>query len=140
VRSSCGCLTPRLDRRSYAPGESGSIPFEVNTLAAPAGPASWSLRVRYLESGQTHEMGLLVRALVEREIEVEPSFLRVFTTTGVKHTITVTDRRPTPLRITRATTTSSSLRADVAPESTSPWRITVEVLPTSPEGTHEESV
>lgn len=140
VKSSCGCLTPRLDRRSYAPGDAGSIPFEVNTLTSAGGPTSWSARVRYQEAEQTGEKVLLVRAFVEREIEVEPTFLRVFTTGGVKHTIAITDRRPTPLQVTRATTSSTSLLATVDPESTSPWRITVEVLPTTPEGTHEESL
>ena len=45
LQASCGCLTPTLARRTYAPGESGELTLEVNTLSQPEGPVRWRLRV-----------------------------------------------------------------------------------------------
>src|SRR5437588_9280473 len=35
LRASCGCLAPRLEKRSYQPGESGALLLEVNRLSQP---------------------------------------------------------------------------------------------------------
>src|SRR5437588_2843981 len=37
ARASCGCLTPRLEKRVYQPGERGELRLEVNTFTQPAG-------------------------------------------------------------------------------------------------------
>src|SRR5436309_15173132 len=45
--ASCGCLTPTLAKRTYAPGEGGELTLEVNTLSQPEGPVRWRLRLGY---------------------------------------------------------------------------------------------
>src|SRR5947209_15294634 len=40
VRSTCGCLTPRLDRRRIGPGQGATLLLEVNTLALAEGTQS----------------------------------------------------------------------------------------------------
>src|SRR5207237_7508843 len=46
ARASCGCLTPRLEKRVYQPGERGELRLEVNTFTQPAGPHAWTVAVR----------------------------------------------------------------------------------------------
>src|SRR5438477_9178298 len=53
LSAACGCMTPRLDRKSYPPGESGSFVLEVNTLTQPAGPNRWRVQVQYTDGGQS---------------------------------------------------------------------------------------
>src|SRR5438094_7582053 len=54
LRASCGCLAPRLEKRTYQPGETGAILLEVNTLSQPAGSNVWRVEVRYQDAGQEH--------------------------------------------------------------------------------------
>src|SRR5947209_4479086 len=46
VRPGCGCLKPRLTRRTVPPGETGQIELEVDTRRESAGPHVWQLGVR----------------------------------------------------------------------------------------------
>src|SRR5262245_45588036 len=43
ARASCGCLSPKLDKRSLQPGEEGSLSVEINTLSQPAGSHTWTV-------------------------------------------------------------------------------------------------
>src|SRR3954466_7723719 len=45
VQASCGCLTPRVEKNTLPPGESGALLLEVHTLNQPAGPRNWKVRL-----------------------------------------------------------------------------------------------
>src|SRR5262245_13034937 len=62
LRASCGCLAPRLEKRSYPPGEHGDIAVEVHTLSQASGPNTWTVTVEYLESGQGRKQTLQLTA------------------------------------------------------------------------------
>src|SRR5437764_15023342 len=41
ARPGCGCLSPRLEQRPFAPGQRGTIPLEIHTLGQAARPHTW---------------------------------------------------------------------------------------------------
>ena len=47
AQASCGCVTPRVEKNSLQPGESGALLLEVHTLNQPAGPRKWTVRLSY---------------------------------------------------------------------------------------------
>src|SRR5262249_17577316 len=81
LRARCGCLAPRLEKRTYQSGESGAIFLEVNTLSQPPGPNAWGVDVHYQDAGQEQikRLDLLVNLITE--VKVEPARLN-FSTTG----------------------------------------------------------
>jgi hypothetical protein len=145
VRPSCGCLAPKLDRRSFQPGESGTLLLEVNTLTQPAGLNTWRTTVTYQSGGTDHELALYLCARVVTEITVEPPALAVYTDAAIGHEITVIDRRTEPLLIRSVQASSPYVRTrlgEMRRDGEGRWArpIQVEVLADCPEGRHEESL
>jgi hypothetical protein len=143
LRSSCGCLKPRLEKRTYGPGENGSVVLEVHTLSQPAGEQTWHLRVGYRVNGADREADLKLRARVIREVKVEPAQLTLFTSGGAGHEIVVTDLRPRPLTVTGVSASAPHLTTRVVGESRDEsgrrcYRIALAVTAECPEGRHEE--
>jgi hypothetical protein len=147
VKPNCGCLTPRLARRRYRPGEAGSVRIEANTLTQPEGRHAWSVRLRYRPAdtpGEEQDLLLMVRARIRADIGVRPASLILRTTHTVSHPITFRDRRPRPLTITAAYTTRPQLQARLGRRETTATGTTrtihLDVLPSYPEGRYEERV
>ncbi|MGC1273540.1 MAG: DUF1573 domain-containing protein [Planctomycetaceae bacterium] len=107
LAASCGCLTPRLEQKTYAPGEVGM--FLVN--ADTAGEVSLegdSLKQHYIdvpytigEERKTARVHLKF-VLPERHVVVEPRSLLVyqFGAGPTRREITITDHRVPPLKVT----------------------------------------
>ena len=145
VRPSCGCLAPKLDRRRFQPGESGSLLLEVNTLTQPAGAHSWRATIHYQVAGNAYELPLYIAARVVAEISVEPPSLAIYTDTSISHEITVIDRRTEPLIVRAVSPSSPHVRTHLGElhrNEAGQWvrSIQVEVLSDCPEGNHEESL
>jgi hypothetical protein len=143
LHASCGCLKPRLDPLVYQPGDKGELVMEVNPLTQSAGDHAWTVQVSYRLGGETREQSVRVTGKIVGEVQVQPAALTVFTDHELSHTLTVTDIRSKPLKITEATTTSRYLRARVGqPERDDKdhWtcRVTLEAGEDLPEGRHEE--
>ena len=145
VRPSCGCLAPKLDRRTFQPGESGELLLEINTLTQPAGLNSWRVTLHYRSGGIEQELPLYVNARVVTEITVEPPSLAIYTDTAIGHEITVIDRRIEPLMVRAVPTTSPHVRThlgELQRDAAGQWRRTifVEVSADCPGGTHAETL
>jgi hypothetical protein len=141
VRSSCGCLVPRVDRRHLAPNEEGSLPVEVNTLRQGAGSHNWRIVVRYVEDGKPGELSVILAARVISEVRVEPPALSIHTEAGIAHVLTVTDRRPRPLAVRAVESSMQELRVCVGgagrdSSGLSGTTVRVEVPADFPEGRH----
>jgi hypothetical protein len=139
LSASCGCMTPRLDKLNYQPGESGSFVLEVNTLTQPVGPNLWHVDVIYTDGDQPRQKELLLRANLHREINVEPAKLALSSTGPISHDIRISDSRPLPLHITLAQTSSPHLATQVIKETDGrSYRIHLMVKDSLPVGRHEE--
>jgi hypothetical protein len=134
VRSSCGCLVPTLSKRAYAAGESGELTVEVNTLSQPVGSHRWAFHVAYRSGDETGERTLELTAKLWQEVEVSPAALAFHGSQPPPALVTVTDRRPKPLRVT-GVAAPSKLRAEVVPAG-----VHVSVTDACPEGRHVETV
>src|SRR5262245_20794033 len=55
VKPGCGCLKAGLDRKSFKPGETGTLTVEISTVTQPAGPNTWVVSVRGSEAGKAFE-------------------------------------------------------------------------------------
>jgi hypothetical protein len=145
VKTTCGCMKPRLSKETLAAGEAGELTLEINTLSAAAGLQSWRARVLYREAGATKELTLVVTGRVIREVTVEPTSLALIGERGSVGDITITDLRQQALAIRAVETTSPSLlarldvpRHDVQGHST--HIIHLEIGDGFTEGRHEEAL
>jgi hypothetical protein len=137
LKATCGCMTPRLEKTTYQPGESGSFVLEVNTLTQPAGPNQWRVHIEYTEGEETRTQDLLLSATLVAEIKVEPAKLALSTDGRLAHDVIITDQRPLPFRITTVQTTSPHLSAQFSSEGRT-FRVHLEVKEELPAGMHEE--
>ena len=145
LHASCGCVTPCLDRRSYPPGEHGSLLLEVNTLSQPAGNHQWKVEVGARGGNRTQEIALSLSGRVVTEIIVEPTAMTMFAEAAVAHAIRLTDLRPQPLNLTQVRASSDRLKARLVDEYRDNSghvvrKVKVEIGNDYPEGRHEEAV
>ncbi len=145
LRASCGCVKPALEKRAYAPGDSGELTLEIRTLGQPAGAHSWRLQVAYRAGGDPREAELTVVGRLVTEVTVQPTALTISTEGTAVHEITLTDLRERPLSVTGVHTSSPHLTGEVrrtATDAAGHRAITVALsLGTGcPEGRHEETV
>jgi hypothetical protein len=145
VRASCGCLTPRLERRSYAPGEEGRLVLEVNTLTQAAGPHTWRLDLRARTGSNLQDVALLLSGTLVTEVTVQPAALSLFVDRAVSEEVVVTDLRSTPFTIVAVAATSPAVPVHAGVryrDAAGHWtcRIAVQVADDYPEGRHEETL
>jgi hypothetical protein len=145
ISTSCGCLTPRVDRRVLPPGARGSVLLEINTLTQDAGLQSWRATVRYRQGHEDHELELQLAATIVTEISITPPTLVLYTTSGIGHELTLTDRRSTPMGIKSVQASSPHLRTHLGEwqrNDEGHWvrTVSLEVLPQFPEGRREEVI
>lgn len=143
LRTSCGCLTPTLEKRSYAPGETGALQLHVNTLTQPPGEHTWTLFVRYAVGHAVHETPLHLSAHLVAEVNVRPAALVLVVDQPLEHELVLTDCRPRPLHVTALGTSSTRIVARVAEQSQEPnglavRKIKVGVAADCPVGRHDE--
>lgn len=145
AETSCGCMTPRIDRRVLAPGEEATVAVAIRTLTQAAGPHTWQVRIGYTEDRRAGLLPLVLAGRVLSEITVQPPLLALSTSSSIAHVLTVTDSRPRSLTVTAVETSSPRLRAKLegaqaGPDGRQACKVRVEVPPDCPEGRHAEVV
>jgi hypothetical protein len=145
VRVSCGCLRPRLEQRTYRPGEGGTLRIEVNTLTQAAGPHAWRADIRYRKGSEECDTAVVLSGTVVAEITVEPPELVIFAEHAISHELRVTDQRPKPLTLTKMETTSPAIKAQLTGESRDTQgratrTIRLDVAENFPEGRFQETL
>lgn len=140
VKPGCGCLKPALDRDVLAPGEEASVSVEVGTVTQAEGKNSWRVLVRYREGRAEGELPLHVEADLVADVSIRPAALLLHTSTAIGHTLTLVERRETPLTVRAA---SSCPQVDVRVEPPAldgeAWRraVHLQVRADLPDGRHE---
>jgi hypothetical protein len=136
VRSSCGCLRPKIEKRLLSSGEETILPVEVNTLRQGDGSHTWQIHICYTADGQPGDLTVLLAARIVSEIRIEPPALAVVTETGASHVLTLTDRRPRPLAVMAVESTSPDVRPHVREAGPAKTTIRIEIAPDCLEGRH----
>lgn len=99
VERGCGCLATQLEQRLIPAGGRATLKLELRTLGLADGAHTWRLQVNYRSGRETKTLPLAVRGAVESEISVQPAILGLHVAKTVRQLITLTDTRPTPLRV-----------------------------------------
>jgi len=144
MKTSCGCVHPTLEPTTLAPGASGTLKLEINTLTSNPGPTTYGLRLRFQDQGQPHEQLYLLTAHVVQEIVVNPASITSFGEHPRPQTISLLDRRPTPFRPVKLERTSPFLDVEwVQPPQADPqpqYALKVSVRDDLPPGRHDQEI
>jgi hypothetical protein len=127
IRLGCGCLQPVLEKRTFAPGEKGSLRMNIRTLGQSNGMRSWQAHVQTRQGTKTHETTIGIAATIRNEITVEPSILSLSVGSAIRQQVTITDIRKTPLKITRAIASTKAIRVSVLPDGNGITRIALDI-------------
>ena len=138
AKGSCGCARPKLAQRMIAPGASGVLPVELNTLGQAAGANSWSVAVKTKHGEQAATENLRIDAELVREVSIEPAALQLFVKGALSSTLMLRDGRAKPLTIRAVQASAPQLNVRAEAVQSDVHAIHVEVAPDFPEGRHEE--
>lgn len=115
LKPSCGCLNPRLDKRTYQPGQTGEFFLRVQTANEQPGPKEYFLKLLY-EDPQPREATLTLKVVLpERKVVIQPKALMFYQlgTEPTIQTITVTDYRTRPLHVIGVESSSELVTAEL---------------------------
>jgi hypothetical protein len=126
-RLGCGCLQPVLAKRIYQPGEKGTLLMNVRTLGQRSGARTWQAQVQYRLSKKLHEVNLLLGATIRNEVTIEPSIVAMTIVTTLKQELTITDHRPTPMKVTTVLASSPAIRVSTQPLGNGVTKVMLEV-------------
>jgi hypothetical protein len=114
VTPSCKCLAPRIEKRSYAPGEISDFALGVLTTHQTPGPHDYDVTLQY-EDPQPRTVTVTFKLIIRREVTLSPSQLIVYQN-GLSETeqkVVLTDMRPKPFRVTSATCRSPLVKVEL---------------------------
>lgn len=122
VKPSCGCLTPRLEKQEYAPGESGFLALRIQPANEMPGQKEYFCDVEYLDP-QPREVRVTFKVkLPQKQLLVRPKGL-IFYQLGRESTtqpIFVSDTRGKAVRIQRFSSNSPLLSLGQSPDQVNP--------------------
>lgn len=123
LQPSCGCLNPQMEKRDYAPGESGSFHLRVQTASQNTGPQDFTVRVKFEErpDGLTPveqppvELAFKM-ILPEKQVSIHPRALAFYQlgTEPTMQEVAIVDDRGQGLQIIDVKTSSPFIEAEVA--------------------------
>lgn len=120
VRSSCGCTTASLDKKTYQPGEKGHI-TAVFTIGSRKGTQAKSISVNV--RGENPATLLTLVTHLGEPIKLEPSL--VFWRSGeAPHAKTISVKLPSGIRLTRVVSSDSNFATKLEPVGEN-YRITI---------------
>jgi len=116
LEPSCGCLNPKVEKRTYLPGEECEFSMGVLMTREKPGPHDYELRIDY-EDPKPRSVTVAFKVVVRREVTVRPSQLLFYQNGSeeAQRSIVVTDMRPTPFHVTGATCKSPLVKFKVGP-------------------------
>lgn len=111
IKSSCGCTTAALEKKTYAPGESGEITATFN-IGSRQGLQSKSIRVT--TDNESRPTVLIMKTLVPEVLSIKPSF--VFWRQGEEPEVKSIHLRgglDEPIRVLKAESSNSNVRVEL---------------------------
>ncbi|MGF1578770.1 MAG: DUF1573 domain-containing protein [Gemmataceae bacterium] len=142
TRTACKCVIPKLAKRVYAPGEGGTIDFQVETLSSAAGEKRWVAYISYRDGKKVKQTYIELRTTLETEVSVQPAKVAMRVRSTFQQTFKVYDRRKTPLTVVAVDATSPHLRVRKKERTKENGRwltpVELDVTQALPDGTHRE--
>src|SRR5690349_14739268 len=72
VKPGCGCLKALVDRKTFAPGATGLVTVEIQTVTQAPGPNTWKATVHGTQAGVPFSLPLFVQATLTAELSIQP--------------------------------------------------------------------
>lgn len=112
---SCGCMSPRMEKMVYKPGENGSFLLRIKTALQRPGPKEFSVKVNYTDSQPRTREVFLKAVFPTEQIYVKPMSLTFHQlgSSPVSQEIVVTDLRTTPAEIIGVESSSDFLNVEI---------------------------
>ncbi len=112
---SCGCLSPRMEKMVYKPGENGSFLLRIKTALQRPGPKEFSVKVNYTDTQPRSREVYLKAVFPAEQIYVKPMSLTFHQlgSSPVSQEIIVTDLRTTPAEIIGVESSSDFMNVEV---------------------------
>lgn len=144
LKASCGCIHPVLEPSTLAPGATGVLKLDINTLASNPGPTTYGIKLRYPEINQLKEQQFIITGRVIQELVVTPTAITCLGEKPRPQIITILDKRPSPIRPVKLERSSPYLEvewiqppvAEVQPQ----YALRVSVRDDLPAGRHDHEV
>lgn len=144
LKPSCGCLNPRLEKRVYQPGDSGSFSVRVETAGEKPGPKEYTIDV-ICDGPRPRQVQLTFKFILpEKKVVITPRALIFYQLGGgaTEREIIVTDFRDDPLEIIGISCKSEFVSARVTQAGTTKFghyeaRVLVKVAGVVPPGKQE---
>lgn len=123
LQPSCGCLNPRIEKRDYAPGETGSFHLRVQTASQNTGPQDFAVKLKYEvrpEGAAAVEQPPVELAfkmiLPEKQVSIRPRALAFYQlgTEPTTQEVAIVDDRGRGLQIVEVKASTPLLEAEVA--------------------------
>lgn len=146
LESGCGCVRRSVSKNDLKPGEAADVTIEVNTLTQADGPQSWLLKLKHRRASAAKAdpdelLELRLAAKLTHEVSVSPPMVSVSTEGEATATIMLTDKRATPLKISKLVSSSSHVTAKLRDAKTPGTQvIDLAVAADLAVGTHDETI
>lgn len=144
IKSSCGCLAPKVQPEVLQPDQSAELLLRINSLSAHPGPQAWRVTLWAESNGVAQPQEMLLSAEVEQELVISPASVTLYgNRRATEHVFRLTDRRPRKLRLLKVDATSPLIRAkvsDSSEEANGGFQVHATVEPGFPEGRHDEQI
>jgi hypothetical protein len=145
IEGGCACARLACTSQEIPPGQTTQVRVEINTWTQPAGTHRWPIRLRYrrsdphpLATEQHYE--LIVCAHIVQEIQIAPTRLIISTCRAATEQFTLTDTRPRPLNIHKATSLSPYVQVQTQRLTPSQYQVRVHLADGCPAGEHDATV
>lgn len=116
LTGTCGCLKHEFGATTLKAGETTTLTVSLSLLAQPAGPGNWNMTIRYQSGESKSELPIRVRALVRRDVTIEPAALVINGDGELTATVHVVDQRKAPAKVTSARVGLTGVSAEVRPQ------------------------
>jgi len=141
IRTSCGCLQPRLHPRRLEPGAAATLDLRINSLTNAPGPQAWRAVLRGASAAGPVEAELTVLAEVLQELTLTPASLTLYLgERPVQTQLRLTDHRSRPLKVRGVSSSIPQITLDLEATTVQPIMINVTITPSLPVGRHDAQI
>ncbi len=114
VTPSCNCLSPKIEKRAYAPGEISDFTLAVLTTHQTPGQHEYLVTIDY-EDPQPRSVTVTFKLIIRREVTLSPGQLIIYQNghTDTEQKILLTDMRPKPFHVTSAYCRSKLVKVEL---------------------------
>lgn len=112
---SCGCLSPRLEKRHYEPGEIGEFFLKIDAAQEVPGPHEYFVDINYTDPRPQTARVTFKLDLPYRSVLIEPPAVMFYQLNPVASVqeVVITNLRPMPMQVTGIRSTLDFVDAEV---------------------------